>query len=86
MSASATISFAGTLADAIAVFGAGYGWDTLAQAKWLAQCRIGYWGDIDTHGFAILDQLRHRFGQVESLLMDRATLMAHEALWGEECD
>jgi len=74
------------VADAIAIFGAGYGWDTLAKAKWLAQCRIGYWGDIDTHGFAILDQLRHRFDHVESLLMDRATLMAHEALWGEERD
>lgn len=73
-------------AGAIVVFGAGYGWDALAKARWLAQCRIGYWGDIDTHGFAILDQLRNRFGHVESLLMDRATLMTHEAQWGEERD
>jgi len=74
------------MAEAIVVFGAGYGWDALAKAEWLTRCRIGYWGDIDTHGFAILDQLRHHFGHVASLLMDRATLMAHEALWGEERD
>ena len=33
-------------------------------------------GDIDTHGFAILDTLRARFDHVESFLMDRDTLMA----------
>jgi hypothetical protein len=72
------------MADAIVVFGAGYGWDALSKAAWLSRCSIHYWGDIDTHGFAILDQLRGRFGHVASLLMDRATLMAHAALWGEE--
>jgi hypothetical protein len=69
---------------AIVVFGAGYGWDALAAATWLQRCPIHYWGDIDTHGFAILDQLRARFGHVQSFLMDRATLLAHEAQWGEE--
>jgi hypothetical protein len=73
-------------AESIAVFGAGYGWDALAKADWLTRCAIHYWGDIDTHGFAILDQLRSRFDQVESFLMDRPTLMAHESLWGEEAD
>jgi hypothetical protein len=74
------------MADAIVVFGAGYGWDALSGAAWLARCSIYYWGDIDTHGFAILDQLRGRFDHVRSFLMDRETLMAHEALWGEEHD
>ncbi len=68
----------------LAIFGAGYGWDALSRADWLAQCSIHYWGDIDTHGFAILDQLRGHFGHVQSLLMDRATLDAHEAFWGWE--
>ncbi len=68
----------------IVIFGAGYGWDALARAAWLRGRDIHYWGDIDTHGFAILAQLRARFGHVVSFLMDRATLMAHEALWGEE--
>jgi len=72
------------LPDSLVIFGAGYGWDALARARWLAGCTLHYWGDIDTHGFAILDQLRGRFAQVESFLMDRQTLMAHRALWGEE--
>ncbi|HZV66420.1 MAG TPA: Wadjet anti-phage system protein JetD domain-containing protein [Telluria sp.] len=66
------------------VFGAGYGWEVLAQAAWLGQVSLLYWGDIDTHGFAILNQLRARFGHVESVLMDHATLMAHQHAWGEE--
>ena len=69
---------------AIVIFGAGYGWEALARAAWLQRCPIHYWGDIDTNGFAILAQLRARFAHVESLLMDRATLLAHEALWGRE--
>ena len=72
--------------DAIVVFGAGYGWDALARAQWLASCELHYWGDIDTHGFAILDQLRSRFEHVASFLMDRDTLMAHEVHWGQEDD
>jgi hypothetical protein len=71
-------------AASIVVFGAGYGWAPLGMGAWLRNCDIHYWGDIDTHGFAILAQLRARFGHVASFLMDRATLMAHEALWGEE--
>lgn len=69
---------------AIVIFGAGYGWEALARATWLQHCPIHYWGDIDIHGFAILAQLRARFAHVDSLLMDRATLLAHEALWGRE--
>ena len=45
---------------------------------------IHYWGDIDTHGFGILDQLRGHFDHVVSFLMDRATLDAHVAIWGSE--
>ena len=70
--------------DAMVIFGAGYGWDALAKAQWLNQCSIHYWGDIDTHGFAILNQLRHRFPHVQSLLMDQPTLEAHRDLWGTE--
>lgn len=68
----------------IVIFGAGYGWEALARAAWLQRCPIHYWGDIDTNGFAILAQLRSNFAHVESLLMDRVTLHAHEALWGRE--
>ena len=71
---------------AIVVFGAGYGWEALARASWLHHCELYYWGDIDTHGFAILDQLRGYFPAVASFLMDRQTLLAHCSHWGEEPD
>jgi len=69
---------------AIVVFGAGYGWEALARTAWLHRCRLHYWGDLDTHGFAILDQLRGYLPQVASFLMDRETLLAHRRHWGEE--
>ena len=73
-------------ADAIVVFGAGYGWEALSRASWLHRCQLHYWGDIDTHGFAILDQLRGYFPHAASFLMDRETLLAHRSHWGEEPD
>ena len=66
------------------IFGAGYGFEMLAKAAWLHACSIHYWGDIDTHGFAILDQLRTHLPHTESFLMDRKTLMAHELQWVSE--
>ncbi|MDX1251486.1 MAG: hypothetical protein IDH49_04395, partial [Gammaproteobacteria bacterium] len=70
--------------NTIVIFGAGYGWDALARCHWLKNCSIHYWGDIDTHGFGILDQLRGHFDHVDSFLMDRATLDAHAPVWGSE--
>lgn len=72
------------VAHSLVIFGAGYGFEVLAGAPWLQNCRIHYWGDLDTHGFAILDQLRAHWPHTQSLLMDRATLMAHAAQWGTE--
>lgn len=66
------------------IFGAGYGFEMLARAEWLHRHRIYYWGDLDTHGFAILDQLRSYFPAAVSFLMDRATLLAHRPQWGTE--
>jgi len=70
--------------EAMVIFGAGYGFESLGQARWLGKLRLHYWGDIDTHGFAILDALRVRFDHAESFLMDRSTFMAFESLWGTE--
>jgi len=70
--------------NALVVFGSGYGFDALKQAAWLHQCELCYWGDLDTHGFAILNQLRASFPQVQSLLMDRPTLLQHKSAWGRE--
>ncbi|HYL14890.1 MAG TPA: Wadjet anti-phage system protein JetD domain-containing protein [Terriglobales bacterium] len=70
--------------DSLIIFGSGYGFAALGKAEWLSRCRLYYWGDIDTHGFAILDQFRGQFSDVQSFLMDRATLMAFESQWDIE--
>jgi hypothetical protein len=69
------------VASSIVIFGAEYGLKEMRMASWIAQCTVHYRGDIDTHGFAILDQLRDHFEHTESFLMDRSTLLAHEVLW-----
>ena len=69
---------------AMVLFGRGYGFDFLSQATWLHNKRIFYWGDIDTHGFAILSQFRGYFPQTTSLLMNTPTLLTHQAHWTTE--
>lgn len=71
-------------ADAIALFGDGYAVNVLANLDWLGGLSLTYWGDVDTHGFAILNRLRSRFPQARSLLMDRGTLLAHQSQWVQE--
>lgn len=66
------------------IFGLGYGLERFAETPWLHDLDVWYWGDIDTHGFRILDRLRASIPTTRSLLMDRATLDAHRSLWGEE--
>lgn len=66
------------------IFGGGYGFEMLDGLKWLERARIFYWGDIDTHGFAILDELRAHCPLAQSFLMDQDTLLACEAYWGRE--
>lgn len=68
----------------LALYGAGYGFSSLRDAAWLRECEVLYWGDIDTHGFRILDQLRAVHPHVESVLMDEETLLAHREAWGQE--
>jgi hypothetical protein len=67
--------------DTLAIYGAGYGFSSLRDAGWLRDCEVLYWGDLDTHGFRILDQLRAVHPHVVSLLMDEATLLAHREAW-----
>lgn len=65
----------------LVIFGRGYNFDHLRDCAWLYRVAIWYWGDIDTHGFAILDQFRSLFPHTSSFLMDRATLMEHKDSW-----
>ncbi|ODU07508.1 MAG: hypothetical protein ABS84_16155 [Rubrivivax sp. SCN 71-131] len=43
-----------------------------------------YWGDLDTHGFAILHRARSYLPSLQSVLMDEDTLLRHKALWVDE--
>ncbi|GMU52627.1 MAG: hypothetical protein AMXMBFR33_17730 [Candidatus Xenobia bacterium] len=72
------------LPDSLVVFGSGYLVETMDRATWLKDRPIYYWGDIDTHGFAILHRLREHFPQTRSLMMDRATLLEHRSSWVTE--
>ncbi|SHH95674.1 Wadjet anti-phage system protein JetD domain-containing protein [Desulfosporosinus lacus] len=67
--------------EALVIFGLGYGVEVLKSVPWLKEKEIYYWGDIDTHGFAILDQVRSFLPQARSLLMNERILMSHQHLW-----
>jgi len=66
------------------IFGGGYAVSRAASMRWLRDLPVYYWGDIDTHGFRILDRLRSRLPEVRSMLMDRTTFLAHDAHWDRE--
>ena len=72
------------LPNSLVLFGKGFGFEHWKQLVWLKDLPIVYWGDIDTHGFAILNQFRQAWSQTQSLLMDEATLLEHQPLWGIE--
>lgn len=63
--------------NAVVLFGEGFGVTVLDEIPWMRDRELVYWGDIDTHGFAILDRLRRRVPAVTSILMDRTTLFDH---------
>ena len=71
-------------AGAMVFFELGYKAGLLKKISWLENKKLIYWGDIDTHGFAILSQLRLHFPKIESRLMNRETLLKYKHLWSVE--
>ncbi len=68
-----------------AVFmGLGYGVGALARLPWVLDAECVYWGDLDTHGFAILNAARACLPNIVSTLMDESTLLRNRDLWVEE--
>lgn len=65
----------------VVVWGSGFDALRLGEVPWLQGAQVSYWGDLDTHGFAILNGLRTLVPGVRSVLMDRATLLAHRDRW-----
>lgn len=53
--------------------GLGYGVTMLEALPWLSEKKILYFGDLDTHGLAILAECRRLFAQTQSLLTDLPT-------------
>lgn len=73
------------LRGAVAVHGSGYAVDRLRALPFVRHAtQRFYWGDLDSHGFAILNQVRQAGVDVTSVLMDPATLDAHLDLAGVE--
>lgn len=72
------------LPGTVVFMGRGYAIEALAALPWLAQVPVHYWGDIDTHGLAILSRLRSRLSHVRAVLMDEGTWQAHRALAVQE--
>ncbi len=72
------------LPGTVAFMALGYSVDLLAQLPWIAPARCLYWGDIDTHGYAILQRARGHLPALRSLLMDQATLLRFAPLWSDE--
>ena len=68
-------------AEGVVLFGEGFRASRLGRLPWLSGALVHYWGDLDTHGFAILDALRAVLPQTRSLLMDTSTLLAHRDRW-----
>lgn len=74
------------LPGVVVIMRLGYAVDVLGQLPWLQQAQCIYWGDIDTHGFAILNRARTYIPGLKTVLMDESTLMSHRDLWVEEKD
>jgi len=74
----------GDLPGAVVFMKQGYAVDVFGRIPWLVSLPVFYWGDLDTHGFAILDRLRSYLPHARSLLMDEATLLQHRLLWTRE--
>ena len=59
--------------QSIAIWGGGFAVNLLAEIDWFQDKKLYYWGDIDIHGFQILDQIRRYYPAIESFLMDEKT-------------
>jgi hypothetical protein len=70
--------------DGLVLWGKGFDVDRVGRLPWLRGVPLTYWGDLDTHGFAILDRLRAWLPQATSMLMDRQTFLQHRDRWGVE--
>lgn len=72
------------LCGCVAFMKLGNGVSVLSRLPWARGVRALYWGDIDTHGFAILSHARAALPGVTSIAMDEVTLLENRDLWTRE--
>jgi hypothetical protein len=72
------------LPGSVVIMQLGYSVDVLGRLPWVTESHCIYWGDLDTHGFAILNRARSHLPALKSVLMDEETLLSYQELWVEE--
>jgi hypothetical protein len=69
------------LENAVAIWGQGFGLESMKGIEWMKSKRIFYWSDLDAHGMQMLSQLRSYFHQTQSMFMDLETLNRFKGYW-----
>jgi hypothetical protein len=72
------------VAGIVAIHGSGYIGHRVGALPWVQSRPVLYWGDLDSHGFAIPNRVRAAGIEAQSVLMDPETLLAHRDLWVRE--
>ncbi|WP_373925238.1 Wadjet anti-phage system protein JetD domain-containing protein [Duganella sp. sic0402] len=72
------------LPGTVAIIGLGYAVELLGNIPWASRTACLYWGDIDTHGLAILHRARSVLPNLVSVMMDDTTLHRFTDLWSNE--
>ncbi len=74
-----------SLKKTIAIWsGGGFNVSYLKNISWLKNKQFYYWGDIDAHGFQILNQFRTYFPNTVAVMMDEETLSSFKSTEGQQ--
>ncbi len=58
--------------------GGGFSISLIQNIEWIKDKTIFYWGDLDEHGFEILNQFKTFFPKTRSILMEKSLLTQHK--------
>ena len=73
------------LTNTIAIWsGGGFNVSYLKDIDWIKSRQFYYWGDIDAHGFQILNQFRTYFPNTIAVMMDEETLSFFKSTEGQQ--
>lgn len=71
------------LSKTIAIWsGGGFSVSYLKDIDWIKEKQFFYWGDLDAHGFQILNQFRTYFKNTVAVMMDEGTLSCFKSAKG----